>query len=127
MYKPPDYCCHSLVEHLHASLAKLPTESETILGDFNADFSAKKNVSAYKLKHELQRLASLNDFDQLIKSPTRICNQSRSIIDFMSFLRLLVTILLFTAQLNLVSLKSLCSQWNIALIVHLKRILLSVT
>ena len=42
----PDYCCHSLIEHLHASLAKLRTESETlILGDLNADFSAKKNFS----------------------------------------------------------------------------------
>ena len=71
-----------MIEHLHASLAKLPTESETIiLGDFNADFSAKKNVSAYKLKHELQRFANLNNFEQLIKSPTRICNQSRSIIN----------------------------------------------
>ena len=82
MYRPPDYCCHSLIEHLHASLAKLPTESETIiLGDFNADFSAEKNVPAYKLKQKLQRFANVNDFEQLIKSPTRICNQSRSIID----------------------------------------------
>ena len=44
VYRPSDYCYHSLIEHLHASLAKLPTESETIiLGDFNADFSAKRN------------------------------------------------------------------------------------
>ena len=68
----------TLIEHLHASLAKLPTESETIiLGDFNADFSAEKNVPAYKLKQKLQRFANLNDLGQLIKSPTGICNQSR--------------------------------------------------
>ena len=82
MHRHPDYCCHSLIEHLHAYLAKLPAESETIiLGDFNADFSAIKNVHAYKLKQKLQRFANLNDFKQLIKSPTRICNQSRCIIN----------------------------------------------
>ncbi len=33
------------------------------------------------MTQKLQRFANLNDFEQLIKTPTRICNQTRSIID----------------------------------------------
>ena len=82
VYRPPDYCCDSLIDYFNTSLSKLPAETEVIiLGDFNADFSAEKNTAAYKAKQKLQRFANLNDFEQLIKTPTRICNQTRTLID----------------------------------------------
>lgn len=81
-YRAPDFCCDSFIDHLNVALAKLPAESEiTVLGDFNADFLSKKNDLAHKLKQKLLRFARINDLEQLINTPTRICSQTRTAID----------------------------------------------
>ena len=60
----------------------MPTGSQIILlGDFNIDFLAKKNDASFKLKRQLRQFAIANDLEQLINSPTRICEQTRTAID----------------------------------------------
>ena len=81
-YRAPDFCCDSFIDHLNASLAKLPVDSQiALLGDFNADFLSKKKDSTYNLKQKLQRFARINDLEQLIGAPTRVCSQSSTAID----------------------------------------------
>ena len=52
-----------------------------MLGDFNINFLAKKNNASFKLKRQLRQFAITNDLEQLINSPTRICEQTRTAID----------------------------------------------
>ena len=64
------------------SLSKLPAGSEiVVLGDFNIDYLAVEDDSAFKLKRQLQKFAITNEFEQLINTPTRICEQTKSAID----------------------------------------------
>ena len=64
------------------SLSKLPAGSEiVVLGDFNIDYLAVEDDSAFKLKRQLQKYAITNEFEQLINTPTRICEQTKSAID----------------------------------------------
>ena len=70
---------------MNNSLSKLPTGSQIVLlGDFNIDFLAKKNDASFNLKRQLRQFAIANDLEQLINSPTRICQQTRTDIDLVS-------------------------------------------
>ena len=82
VYRPPNVCTEMFINEVNISLMKLPAGSEiVILGDFNIDFSAKRNDPAFKLKRQLQQFAIANDLEQVINTPTRICNQTRTVID----------------------------------------------
>ena len=82
VYKPPTYCCDSLINELNLSLARVLDNAEIIiLGDFNIDFSATKKDPVYKFKQKLQTFAHLHNFEQLIKTPTRVSELTQSTID----------------------------------------------
>lgn len=82
VYRSPDYNCDQLIDHLNDSLSQLPIESEiVVLGDLNVDFLLKRENFGYNLKQKLKILANSNDLEQLINSPTRITDQSRTAID----------------------------------------------
>ena len=67
---------------MNDSLSKLPAGSQIVLlGDFNIDLLVKKNDASFKLKRQLEQFAIANDLEQLINSPTRICEQTRTAID----------------------------------------------
>ena len=84
-YRPPNSCSDTFIDLLNNSLSKLPTGSQIVLlRDFNTDFLAKKNNASFKLKRQLRQLAIANDLEQLINSPTRICEQKRTAIDLVS-------------------------------------------
>lgn len=51
------------------------------MGDFNIDYLAVEDDSAFKLKRQLQKYAITNEFEQLINTPTRIGKQTKSAID----------------------------------------------
>ena len=52
-----------------------------LLGNFNIDFLAQKNGASFKSKRQLRQFAIAIDLEQLINSPTRICEQTRTAID----------------------------------------------
>jgi exonuclease III len=53
VYKPPTYCCDSLIKELNLSLARVPDNAEIIIwGDFNFDFSATKKDPVYNFKQK---------------------------------------------------------------------------
>ena len=82
VYRPPNVCFDSFIDQLNNLLTELPADSEIIvLGDFNVDFLARKSDPACKLKRQLQQFALNNDLEQLINTPTRICEQTRTAID----------------------------------------------
>ena len=82
VYRPPNSFSDTFIDLLNNSLSKLPTGSQIVLlGDFNIDFLAKKNDASFKLKRQLRQFAIANDLEQLINSPTRICEQTRTAID----------------------------------------------
>ena len=79
---PPNACSDTFIDLLNNSLSRLPTGSQIVLlGDFNIDFLTKKNDASFKLKRQLRQFAIAKDLEQLINSPTRICEQTRTAID----------------------------------------------
>ena len=82
VYRPPNACSDTFIDLLNDSLSKLPVGSQIVLlGDFNNDFLAQKNGASFKLKRQQRKFAIANDLEQLINSPTRICEQTRTAID----------------------------------------------
>ena len=82
VYRPPNACSDTFIDLLNDSFSKLPVGSQIVLlGDFNIDFLAQKNGASFKLKRQLRQFAIANDLEQLINSPTRICEQTRTAID----------------------------------------------
>ena len=82
VYRPPNACSDTFIDLLNDSLSKLPVRSQIVLlGDFNNNFLAQKNGASFKLKRQLRKFAIANDLEQLINSPTRICEQTRTAID----------------------------------------------
>ena len=82
VYRPPNVCFDSFIDQLNNLLTELPVDSEiVVLGEFNVDFLARKSDPACKLKRQLQQFALNNDLEQLINTPTRICEQTRTAID----------------------------------------------
>lgn len=82
VYRPPNACSDTFIDLLKDSLSKLPVGSQIVLlGDFNIDFLSQNNGASFKLKRQLRQFAIANDLEQLINSPTRICEQTRTAID----------------------------------------------
>ena len=82
VYRPPNACSDTFIDLLNDSLSKLPVGSQIVLlGDFNIDFLAQNNGASFKLKRQLRQFAIANDQEQLINSPTRIFEQTRTAID----------------------------------------------
>ena len=82
VYRPPNACSDTFIDLLNDSFSKLPVGSEIVLlGDFNIDFLAQKNGASFKLKRQQRQFAIVNGLEQLINSPTRIFEQTRTAID----------------------------------------------
>ena len=82
VYRPPNACSDTFIDLLNDSLSKLPVGSQIVLlGDFNIGFLAQKNGASFKLKRQQRQFAIPNGLEQLINSPTRICEQTRTAID----------------------------------------------
>ena len=82
VYRPPNACSDTFIDLLNDSFSKLPVGSQIVLlGDFNIDFLAQKNGASFKLKRQQRQFAITNGLEQLINSPTRICEQTRTAID----------------------------------------------
>ena len=82
VYRPPNACSDTFIDLLNDSLSKLPAGTQIVLlGDFNIGFLAQKNGASFKLKRQQRQFAIPNGLEQLINSPTRICEQTRTAID----------------------------------------------
>ena len=82
VYRPPNACSDTFSDLLDDSLSKLPVGCQIVLlRDFNIDFLAQKNGASFKKKRQKRQFAIANDLEQLINSPTRICEQTRTAID----------------------------------------------
>jgi hypothetical protein len=78
IYKAPDQLLESLTEELDTALSSISLEAEVILlGDFNVNFLATKNYASRALKRKLL------SFEQLIDKPTRITENSSTLIDLL--------------------------------------------
>ena len=78
IYKAPDQLLESLTEELDTALSSISLEAEVILlGDFNVNFLATKNDASRALKRKLL------SFQQLIDKPTRITENSSTLIDLL--------------------------------------------
>ena len=64
-------------------MANIPFDFEIIiLGDFNVNYLASKKDLCIA-KQKLQNFANLHNFEQLIKSPTRVSESSNTTIDLL--------------------------------------------
>ena len=82
IYKAPDQLLESLTEELDTALSCISLEAEVILlGDFNVNFLATKNDASRALKRKLLSLTSMYNLEQLIDKPTRITENSSTLID----------------------------------------------
>ena len=74
----------SLTEELDTALSSISLEAEVILlGDFNVNFLATKNDATRALKRKLLSLTSMYNLEQLIDKPTRITENSSTLIDLL--------------------------------------------
>ena len=80
IYKPSNADFNNFKSTLDKSLEQISTEEKEIIviGDFNCDMRPKKLASDSK---ELRDLFNLYQFNQLIKSPTRITDSTATLID----------------------------------------------
>ena len=84
IYKAPDQLLESLTEELDTALSSISLEAEVILlGDFNVNFLATKNDASRALKRKLLSLTSMYNLEQLIDKPTRITENSSTLIDLL--------------------------------------------
>ena len=84
IYKAPDQLLESLTEELDTALSSISLEAEVILlGDFNVNFLATKNDAFRALKRKLLSLTSMYNLEQLIDKPTRITENSSTLIDLL--------------------------------------------
>ena len=84
IYKAPDQLLESLTEELDTALSSISLEAEVILlGDFNVNFLAKKNDASRALKRKLLSFTSMYNLEQLIDKPTRITENSSTLIDLL--------------------------------------------
>ena len=116
VYRPPNACSDTFIDLLNDSLSKLPAGSQIVLlGDFNVDLSAKKN----------DNLQIANDLEQLINSPTRIGEQTRTAIDlvFVNNTHRIVESGVIHSAKNLVSPKPHLRQLNTVRIASMIRVL----
>ena len=74
----------SLTEELDTALSSISLEAEVILlGDFNVNFLATKNYASRALKRKLLSFTSMYNLEQLIDKPTRITENSSTLIDLL--------------------------------------------
>ena len=84
IYKAPDQLLESLTEELDAALSSISLEAEVILlGNFNVNFLATKNYASRTLKRKLLSFTSMYNLEQLIDKPTRITENSSTLIDLL--------------------------------------------
>ena len=84
IYKAPDQLLESLTEELDTALSCISSEAEVILlGDFNVNFLATKNDASRALKRKLLSFTSMYNLEQLIDKPTRITENSSTLIDLL--------------------------------------------
>jgi hypothetical protein len=71
----------SLTEELDAALSSISLEAEVILlSDFNVNFLATRNDASRTLKRKLLSFTSMYNLEQLIDKPTRITENSSTLI-----------------------------------------------
>lgn len=82
-YRAPDKDMEHFVEGLNQSLGLLDSDSFeiAILGDFNVDFSGVVSRSRSLMKQKFNSCLLSNNLQQIVKSPARITEHSRTIID----------------------------------------------
>ena len=74
----------TLTEELETALSCISSEAEVILlGDFNVNFLATKNDGSRALKRKLLSFTSMFNLEQLIDKPTRITENSSTLIDLL--------------------------------------------
>ena len=76
-YRPPEFPLNHFIEELNQNLAKIPDNAEIILlGDFNVDYKQRSTV-----RSRMQTLARAHSLEQIIASPTRITENTQSMLD----------------------------------------------
>lgn len=84
-YRPPDSSVDAFLNNLDSMLSRIPVNTEVVvLGDFNINYLASKKSTGEVLQlRKLQRFANVHYLDQLICTPTRVTESSKSIIDLL--------------------------------------------
>ena len=78
IYKPPDTSVFHLINSLNRNFVDISDRYNTVLlGDFNVDQLSRNNQN----KLMLESFAIENDLKQLIKTPTRVTQNSKTLID----------------------------------------------
>ena len=78
IYKPPDLSVSHLINSLNRNFNNISDRYNTVLlGDFNVDQLSRNNQN----KLTLGSFAIENDLKQLIKTPTRVTQNSKTLID----------------------------------------------
>ena len=84
IYSAPDQLLESLTEEVDIALSSISSEAEILLlGDFNVNFLAKQNDASRALRRKLLSLTSIYNLEQLIDKPTRITENSTTMIDLL--------------------------------------------
>ena len=76
IYKPPDSNASTFTESLEKILSNFTTNETILLGDFNFNYMAPNSATK-----NFKRLTNLYQLKQLITKPTRITEDSRTLID----------------------------------------------